>query len=129
MNKLDYNVGDQVFIFSPSSWGPGSFLVARVTKITPGGQVVTEREGIERRFMPSGKEIGASRDSYRGGPWIEAKASAAERAAVIRRANAELRLKTETKGELERLARLEPIHQRAELIAGLRALTEKLSAE
>ena len=129
MSALDYAVGDGIYIFSDSSWGPGSFSAAIVVKISPAGQITTESHGMVRRFMPSGKEVGGSASKWRSGPWIEPKAKARERAAMIRRENAKSKLKNETRGELDLLRGLDVMHQKAELVTRLRALADKLEAE
>lgn len=126
-STLDYAPGDRLYIFSPSSWGPGSYSVGEVTKVTPAGQIIVTQNGATRRFMPSGREVG-SRDSWRGGPRIEPKAEAHEHAAVIRAAVAAQKLKVETRSELEALGKLDPNHQQAELITRLRELADKLAA-
>lgn len=123
-NKLDYAPGDRLYIFSYGSWGPGSYVVGEVKKVTPSGQIVVTCNGRERRFMPSGREVGSDRYHV---DYIEPKAKAHDRAGVIRAAVARQEVKNETRAELEALSRLDAIHQQTELITRLRALADKLA--
>lgn len=128
MKQLDYIAGDSIFIFSDrGAWGPGDFSTGTVKRVTPSGQVIIEQRGSERRFTPAGKEVGNGGGAWRSGPWIEPKAEAEQRAAILRREHAKLRLKQEVRTDLDALGKLDATHQQADLIAGLRALADKLA--
>lgn len=120
----EYAPGDRIRIFTYSNWGPGSFVTGTVEKVTPSGQLIADVKGDKRRFTARGREVGGG--DYRA-PWVEGKAEAEERCRQIVAASNANKLKVETRAELDRLRGLDPTHQQADLIAGLRALADKLA--
>jgi hypothetical protein len=118
-NYLGYEVGDQVFIFTRHGFKSGY-----ATKISPSGQVTVEvTPHIRPRFTSTGALIG-------GGAWShEHIARKCEQDEAVESRMRAMRLREQrqvVQKECERMHRMDPQHERAELIAGLRALADKL---
>lgn len=121
----EYAPGDRIRIFSSGSWSQ-SYTTATVKTISASGQMTVDHNGTTRRFTASGREFGKNQNGYRGGPWIMGKVEAEERARGIREEAQRNELKRDTRAALDALIKLDPCHERAELIDGLRALADKL---
>ena len=118
----EYAPGDRIRIFTFHNWGPGGFVTGTVEKVSPSGQLTADVKGDKRRFTARGREVGGE---YRA-CWVDGKAEAEERCRSIAAAVNANRLKVEARAELDRLRGLDPTHQKADLVAALRALADKV---
>lgn len=56
-------VGERVYLEQHVSWGPNSYRLATVKKLTPSGRIVLKVGDWTGHFMPDGRKVGGS---YRG---------------------------------------------------------------
>lgn len=126
MTTLNYAPGDPIYIFGRrSTWGPGSFALGTVLRITDSGQIVCRLKDKEHRFNKRGRELGEYADGF-----ILSKEEGTELAQRIREEVKRIRLRRATQEELERLRELDAADPaaRTDLILKLRTLANALEA-
>lgn len=123
-HRLGYVIGDTVRVFTRNGFSTG--VAERITKT--GRLSVRYTNGALRQFSAAGRELGnGAATDWSTPPFILPKADQEERAEDLRVEARRQKLRNAFKERLKDLSAKDPVHEKAEIVEGLREVLRELA--